>query len=310
MRDTVYCVLCVLLTLAIGVLSARYVLGDLWILAFFESLQLHFAIACMIGALVTLVVRRYWYALLLFIAATALAIHAVVLLWQYAAPPAAENGKPVYHLLSFNIDNGNFANGGKIADLIVGSKADVVEIFEAGPLLPQMSRLHDAYPYQIGCGVLTTECDSLLLSKRPFVQQSLRDLGALWRQRLLLGIVDFDGHPVNFVTAHLSKPYFDEFHQDELVKLYYFLYWIKGPLILAGDFNASIIAPDMHKFLRRSGLNHVFPEPSTWPIKAGAYGISIDHVFARPPIHLQSVRQIPDAMGSNHYGLMTEFTVE
>jgi endonuclease/exonuclease/phosphatase (EEP) superfamily protein YafD len=308
MRDTVYCVLCVLITLALAILSMRYV-SDLWLLAFFESLQTHFALACIIGALLAFLIKRHWYALLLIAVGAALAIHSVVMLREHAAAAPAEDARPSYRLLSFNIDNDNFANGERIADLVIASKADVVEIFEAAPLLSQMSRIAQTYPYRIGCGVMTSDCDSLLLSKRPFLQQRIRSLSDLWRDRFILAAIDLDGQPVNFASAHLSKPYFDEFHNMELMVLYYILYFTKGPLILAGDFNASVIAPDMRDFLGRSNLRHVFPEPATWPIEAGAYGIGIDHVFARPPVELKSVKRIEDAMGSNHYGLITEFTV-
>lgn len=309
MRDTIYCVLCVLLTVALATLSARYVIGDLWLLAFFESLQTHFSLACIVGAVLAYVVKRHWYAVVLCLVAVGLLVHSIIMLREHAAVLASADATPTYRLLSFNIDNDNFANGERIADLIIGSNADVAEIFEAQPLLSQISRLEKAYPYRIGCGAGTKDCDSLLLSKRPFQRQLIRNLSVLWQQRFMLAIIDFDGQPINFASAHLSKPYFDEFHDYELTVLYYILYWIKGPTILAGDFNASVIAPDMRRFLSRAGLNYVFPEPSTWPVEAGAYGISIDHVFARPPLQLKSVKQIPDAMGSNHYGLMTEFTI-
>lgn len=308
MRNTIYCTLCVLTTVALIVLSARYV-GDLWILAFFESLQTYFGIACIVAALLALIVRRHWYAMLTLIAALAITAHSIVMLYAHTAPPAAVAAQPSYRLLSFNIDNDNFANSEKIGDLIVNSKADIVEIFEATPLLSQMARLTEVYPYRIGCGVMTEECDSLLLSKRPFLTQSMRSLSVLWQNRFIMATIDMDGHKVAFATAHLSKPYFDEFHDYELSILYHILHATKEPLLLAGDFNASVIEPDMQAFLGRSTLKHVFPEPATWPIETGPWGIAIDHVFARAPLQLKSVRQIPDAMGSNHYGLMTEFTI-
>lgn len=308
MRNTIYCILCVLTTVALAVLSARYV-GDIWILAFFESLQTYFGIACIIGALLALAVRRHWYAILMLVAALAVTGHSIVMLRAHTAPPAAADAQPSYRLLSFNIDNDNFANSEKIGDLIVNSKADIVEVFEASPLLSQMARLTEIYPYRIGCGVMTEDCDSLLLSKRPFLTQTMRGLSVLWQNRFIMATIDMDGHKIAFATAHLSKPYFDEFHDYELGILYHILHATKEPLLLAGDFNASVIEPDMLAFLDRSQLQHVFPEPATWPIEAGAYGIAIDHVFVRAPLRLKSVRQIPDAMGSNHYGLITEFTI-
>ncbi|ACM27212.1 endonuclease [Rhizobium rhizogenes] len=308
MRQTIYCVLCVLATLLLVTLSARYVI-DIWLLAFFESLQTHFSLFGIALALLALVFRRHWYAVLLIVFGVGLAVHSVLMLREYAASPLAPGTGKSFKLLSFNIENSNFENGTRIADLIVGSNADVVEIFEAEPIKAELQRIGGAYPYRIGCSDMSVECDSLLLSKRPFQAQDMRSLGSLWRNRFILATIDMDGQPVNFVSAHLSKPYFDEFHADELSILGPILKGIQGPLILAGDFNASVIAPDMRDFLNDTGLSHTFPEPATWPIVAGAYGIAIDHVFAHAPLQLISVRQIPDAMGSNHFGLMTEFSV-
>ncbi|WEO67046.1 endonuclease/exonuclease/phosphatase family protein [Rhizobium rhizogenes] len=308
MRQTIYCVLCVLATLLLVTLSARYVI-DIWLLAFFESLQTHFSLFGIALALLALVFRRHWYAVLLIVFGVGLAVHSVLMLREYAASPLAPGTGKSFKLLSFNIENSNFENGTRIADLIVGSNADVVEIFEAEPIKADLQRIGGAYPYRIGCSDVSVECDSLLLSKRPFQAQDMRSLGSLWRNRFILATIDMDGQPVNFVSAHLSKPYFDEFHADELSILGPILKGIQGPLILAGDFNASVIAPDMRDFLNDTGLSHTFPEPATWPIVAGAYGIAIDHVFAHAPLQLISVRQISDAMGSNHFGLMTEFSV-
>lgn len=308
MKNTLYCVICVLTTCVLAVLAARY-LSHMWILAFFESLQTHFGIACILASVVALLVRRHWYAMLMLVAALGITGHSIVMLQAHALEAAPEAAKPSYRLLSFNVDGDNFGNGQKIGDLIANSKADVVEIFEAPPVLSQLERLAAIYPYRIGCGVMMEECDSLVLSKRPFLSQSVHSLSGIWRNRLILATIDMDGHKIAFASAHLTKPYFDEFHDDELHALSDRLKVIKEPLLLAGDFNASVIEPDMQDFLGRDGLGHVFPEPSTWPVEAGAYGIAIDHVFARAPLQLKSVRRIEDAMGSNHYGLITDFTL-
>lgn len=309
MRQTIYCVVCVLVTLLLGTLAARYVM-DLWLLAFFESLQTHFGLLAIALSLLALLFRRHWYAMVLLVFGIGLTVHSVLMLREYAASaPARVDVDRSIRLLSFNIENSNFENGARIADLIISSQADVVEIFEAEPIETQLQRIGETYPYRIGCGVMTDGCDSLLLSKRPFRTQEMRSLGSLWSNRFILATIDMDGQPVAFASAHLSKPYFDEFHAIELDLLGSILKEVKEPVILAGDFNAAVIAPDMRHFLEDTGLRHAFPEPATWPVAAGAYGIAIDHVFARAPLRLISVRQIPDAMGSNHFGLMTEFSL-
>lgn len=174
MRHTIYCVLCVFATLALGILAARYV-ADLWILAFFESLQTHISLFAILLALIAFAFKRHWYAVFLTAAGAVLLIHSVFMLQEYAASSlvaSAEAGGGHFRLLSFNIEDSNFENGTRIADLIVGSNADVVEIFEAGPVFSDMDRILKIYPYRIGCGVMTTDCDSLLLSKGRFKPSS------------------------------------------------------------------------------------------------------------------------------------------
>lgn len=310
MRHTLYCVLCVVVTLALGLLSMRY-LTRLWAVTFFGSAQTHFALIGMALAALAFLVRPHWYAALLFVVAVALCAHSLIVLREHTAPIVATSAQPPasFRLLSFNIDNNNRENGKPIADMILGSQADLVSIYEAASLKSEMERLAKVYPYRIGCGVMSADCDSLVMSKQPFVGQEMRDLGMIWRNRLILTTVEIDGRPATFVSAHLSKPYFDAFHRDELAMLHHVLGEIEGPVILAGDFNASVIAPDMRFFLTRTGLKHAFPEPSTWPIAAGAYGISIDHIFVRPPVEIASIQRIPDSFGSNHYGLVAELSI-
>ncbi|MGO8411501.1 hypothetical protein ACC775_38185, partial [Rhizobium ruizarguesonis] len=60
----------------------------------------------------------------------------------------------------------------------------------------------------------------------------------------------------------------------------------------------------------QSGSGSVSRLPATWPIRAGAFGIPIDHVFTRAPMRLKSVRRIENGFGSNHFGLMAEFVID
>jgi endonuclease/exonuclease/phosphatase (EEP) superfamily protein YafD len=85
---------------------------------------------------------------------------------------------------------------------------------------------------------------------------------------------------------------------------------IDGPLVLSGDFNSSAIAPSIQAFLREQKLKTITPEPATWPIGAGALGIAIDHIFARAPLHLTSLKRLNDNLGSNHSGLVADFVLD
>jgi endonuclease/exonuclease/phosphatase (EEP) superfamily protein YafD len=309
MRDTLFCVGSVLVSLLLAAISLRYVTHT-WLLALIYSFQAHFALAALAASVILLLVKRHWYAYGLVTVAVMLLGHGILMLKAFEAAPATAASQPVLRLMSFNIENDNFENGSRIADAVLASGADIVNILEAVPLKPEIARLSETYPYHIGCGTGTSGCDTLVLSKRPFLDQSVKSIGDMWPDRLVHVAIDFDGTRVEFVSIHLAKPYFDDFQVDELVDLKGVVADIKGPLLLAGDFNSAIIDPHIQDFVRASGLNTVFPEPSTWPIKAGKLGIAIDHVLARPPLRLISVKQIANNNGSNHFGLMAEISVD
>ncbi|MBB3522343.1 endonuclease/exonuclease/phosphatase family protein [Rhizobium sp. BK456] len=309
MRDTIFCVFSVLTTLVLAIVSLRYV-TDFYLLSFFYSFQVHLAVAAAAASVAALLVKRHWYALLTLGVSVVLAVHGVAMMREFVEPAVDQNRPALFKLMSFNIENDNFANGADIADMAITSGADVVSILEAEPLLPELPRLLKTYPYYIGCGVSMQECDTLVLSKRPLIEPRIRNLGLLWRNRLTISTIDFDGQKVNFLAAHLTKPYYDEFHGLEIEDLAEVIPSLPGPLVLAGDFNTSILAPDVQYLMRSQGLGTVSLEPATWPIAAGAFGIPIDHVFSRAPLRLKSVRRIENSFGSNHFGLMAEFAVD
>ncbi|MDR9759271.1 endonuclease/exonuclease/phosphatase family protein [Rhizobium redzepovicii] len=309
MRDTIFCVFSVLTTLVLAIVSLRYV-TDFYLLSFFYSFQVHLAVAAAAASVAALLVKRHWYALLTLGVSVVLAVHGVVMMREFVEPAVDQNRPALFKLMSFNIENDNFANGADIADMAIASGADVVSILEAEPLLSELPRLLKTYPYYIGCGVGMQECDTLVLSKRPLIEPRIRNLGLLWRNRLTISTIDFDGQKVNFLAAHLTKPYYDEFHGLEIEDLAEIIPSLPGPLVLAGDFNTSILAPDVQYLMRSQGLGTVSLEPATWPIAAGAFGIPIDHVFSRAPLRLKSVRRIENSFGSNHFGLMAEFAVD
>ncbi|MFS2176164.1 endonuclease/exonuclease/phosphatase family protein [Rhizobium pisi] len=309
MRDTIYCVFSVLTTLVLAVVSLRYV-KDFYLLSFFYSFQLHLAVAAAAASIAALVVKRHWYGFLTLGVSLVLAAHGVVMTREFVEPAVDENRPALFRLLSFNIENDNFANGPAIADMVLASGADVVNILEAEPLLSELPRLLKTYPYYIGCGVGMEQCDTLVLSKRPLIEPRIRNLGLLWRNRLTVSTIDFDGRKVNFLAAHLTKPYYDEFHGLEIEDLDEIIPSLPGPLVLAGDFNTSILAPDVQYLMRRQGLGTASLEPATWPIRAGPFGIPIDHVFSKAPLRLKSVHRIENSFGSNHFGLLAEFVID
>ena len=308
MRNIIYWILSAFLTLAIALVSLRYV-TNFWLLSFIYSFQIHLGVLFVAASLVILAVRRHAYGFVLLLASLLLTTHGVVMLREFGEEDRGV-GAPLFRLMSFNVAIDNWKNSTAIADMVIASNADVVNLMEAKPLTFHLQRLYKVYPYHIGCDHGKDSCDTLLLSKRPFVTRQVAGIGSLRKDRLVVASVEFGGQTVNLVSAHLTKPYFDDYQAEELGDLGKALGAISGPLVLSGDFNSSSIAPGIQAFLRKQQLKTVAPEPATWPIAAGRFGIAIDHIFARAPLHLTSLKRLDDNLGSNHSGLIAEFVLD
>ncbi|OWV80224.1 endonuclease [Rhizobium sp. R634] len=309
MRNIIYWILSAFLTLAIALVSLRYV-TNFWLLSFIYSFQIHLGVLFIAASLVILAIRRHAYGFVLLLASLLLTAHGVVMLREFADEDRGAGTAPLFRLMSFNVAIDNWKNSTAIADMVIASNADVVNLMEAKPLTFHLQRLFKVYPYHIGCDHGKDSCDTLLLSKRPFVTRQVASIGSLRKDRLVVAGVEFGGQTFNFVSAHLTKPYFDDYQAEELGDLGKALGAISGPLVLSGDFNSSSIAPGIQAFLRKQKLKTVAPEPATWPIAAGRFGIAIDHIFARAPLHLTSLKRLDDNLGSNHSGLIAEFVLD
>ncbi|MBB4104732.1 endonuclease/exonuclease/phosphatase family protein [Allorhizobium borbori] len=311
MRHSFSCISCTLAAVLIGVLATRYV----HVLSYFSpfySAQTHMALLAAALAGSSLLFRRNLPAVVLLLVALAMAVHIPARLYALSdlATASQGTGKTSLRIMSFNILGDNFTGGPAIRDEITRSGADVVVILEAEPLQSQLKSLEATYPYRLGCGEGTATCDLMVISRHPFVEKSIGTLSELRAERYMQVAVEIDGKKVNVVASHLSKPYFDHFHTAELWRLWRKLGRIEGPLVLAGDFNASSMAPDMMWFLNNTGLRRAPLEPSTWPIRLGPMGIAIDHIYARAPMRLTSLNRIGDSHGSNHYGLMADLILD
>lgn len=308
MKARLTCVTALALTLALFVISIRY-LVDFWLLAFVNSFQLHIAVLAALGALLCLLVLRSRIFIILMVWALMLSAHALYMHRQFVTDAyAPQNARP-FRLLSFNVLMENRENAESIAETIVASNADAVYVMEAAALTTALPLLQQTYPYRLGCGQGTQSCDLLILSKRPLENARIGTLSYVSRERFGMATVDLDGVTLTLAAAHLAKPYFDEYHRNELGRIRSTLSSVQGPLILGGDFNSASIAPDMEGFLLDTDFRKAQWEPATWPIKAGAFGIAIDHIFARKPATLMSLSRLPDSLGSNHYGLLADLMI-
>ena len=308
MKARLTCIASAAIFAALFSISVRY-FKDFWLLAFVNSFQLHIALAAALTCLICLVMLRARIFPVLLLWSLLLAGHALYMHRQFVTDGQhGEDAKP-FRLLSFNVLMENRANAESIAQTILASDADAVYVMEAAALANVLPQLRQTYPYRLGCGTGTPSCDLLMLSKRPLIDAKIGSLSYVSRDRIGIASVDFDGVKLTLAQVHLAKPYFDEYHNNELHRLGRTLNEITGPLILGGDFNSASTVPDMRNFLQTTGMMKAQWEPATWPVDAGKLGIAIDHVFARKPATLIKLERLPEALGSNHYGLVADFMI-
>lgn len=310
MRAVVFHVCATLLALALAVFALRYT-TDFWGAAVVFSLQLHAGIAMLLLSLLCLGLRPGVFTLSMVAATAFILLHAILMVWN-AQPPASPiriANQQNLRVLSFNVLGENLENGSAITDYILHSGADIAYVMEAAPVGQYLDRLSKTYPYRIGCGEHTSTCDLLVLSRYPLEMISVGNLSDLRKDRFTMARIHLGTTTLNLAAAHLSKPYFDDYHAYELAGLADALSKIDGPVLLAGDFNAATIAPDMQTLLKRTGMTTAGWEPATWPIDAGVFGVPIDHIFIRTPLMAQKLARIPSNFGSNHYGLIADLII-
>jgi endonuclease/exonuclease/phosphatase (EEP) superfamily protein YafD len=313
MRKTLSTIIATLTTGLILVLSARYVTGH-WLFHTFASFQIQGAALAFLMAALAFLIYRNLYGFLLVLASVGLAVHGYMMLGSFRQPGLLDPGaKPLFRLMSVNIMGDN-PHGKDVADAMIASGADVIFIQESAPIGPEIDRIKQTYPYRLGCGAKTITCDQSLWSKRPFVMAEVKTASPIYRDRLLYASVDFDGRVVTFVNTHFTKPYFDGFLNHEMARVTQFIKPIAGPMILAGDFNSSILSPGVRNFIRANGFMTAEKEPATWPVDFVEAGMAIDHVFVRNDMPLalrfKSLHRLESTLGSNHFGLIADVVLE
>ncbi|OLP53821.1 hypothetical protein BJF92_04320 [Rhizobium rhizosphaerae] len=311
MRKTLVIIINTLAAQAIFLCALRYV-TEFFVLAFINSLATHILIAVAIMLVVALLIRRQTASVFLLVISLTMAGHTILVKQAHAIRPTAQEAQapPALRVMSFNMLAENFGNSERIAQMIIRSGVDIAIVPEGSPLIFHLPALQKTYPYRFGCGEGTPTCDLLVFSRLPLKNMTTGSLSDLRRDRLMVATVDVQGVAVRVVAVHLSKPYFDDYHRNELYMLKAVLGNDPGPMFVAGDFNSGSIPPDMQRFLTQMNLRTAPDgEPGTWPVQLAPYGlgIAIDHIYSRPPLVPQRVQRLPEDFGSNHYGLTADF---
>ncbi len=82
---------------------------------------------------------------------------------------------------------------------------------------------------------------------------------------------------------------------------------LTGPVIVAGDFNATPFTPVFRQFLADARLSQPPDLSGSYPANAGAFGLPIDHILLRDA-DFSAIRALP-ATGSDHRPLFAEIVL-
>lgn len=212
-------------------------------------------------------------------------------------------------LISFNALGEN-PRGDEIADFLIDAAPDVAVILEAPALHHHLEPMWAAFPYNAGCGP-GDRCDMAIFS-----QHALQDVEILpfysIPGRLIVARIGLDAGPVTLVAAHLTKPYYGDWHERQLDRLADVLERLDGPVILAGDFNSQPFVESFQRvLLDRGEMRLASRMQQTWPaleLPGSRYlGFAIDHVLVRGDISPVSAELMADPIGSNHRGFISRF---
>lgn len=273
--------------------------------------RVHIAAGFLACSLVFLLLRAYLRATVSLTIGALLCASLVHFAGGFFAQTTPERS-PDLSLISFNVLGEN-PRGDEIADFLIEQMPDVALVLEAPALHNHLDQMWAAFPYNAGCGV-GDRCDMAIFSQVPLSDVEILPFFGI-PGRLILATLEADARPVTLIAAHLTKPYYGDWHNLQLERLADALEGIEGPVVMAGDFNSQPFVRAFRRILlERSDLRLASMMQQTWPalsVLGSRYaGFAIDHVLVRGEVSPVSVELIEDPIGSNHRGFLSRFDLD
>lgn len=307
MRHNVFRVVCIIVSLLLLLVSVQYV-ADLWPMAIVGALQMQIGAVCLAIILLSAFFVRHWYSLLLGTACVVLIAHPILALREFAQAPEP-GAVPALRLLSIKIVDE------KVDDVALGqaidqANADILVVTSASSLASRRDLARQSYPFHVGCDdPASSRCTVMLLSRRPLADPRFQQLSPIGSE-LAAASLSINGMRVRVFATRLSKMWFDTFHNFELFTITRTLRETREPVLLAGDFSAPVIVPDMRWFLGNNRLSSTYPEPATWPVSFGPLGISNDHIFFKAPFSVLSLKRTDERGQSGYISLLSDVAIK
>jgi endonuclease/exonuclease/phosphatase (EEP) superfamily protein YafD len=212
-------------------------------------------------------------------------------------------------VMTFNLQDIN-QHYAEVLKYLVESPADVIFLNEAFYVWRvQLAKLIPSFPWNS----LRYERDLVVLSRIPLERVDFVNLDGDRGRGLLVQARVGEG-TVALLGAHARKPrHVSDFRlrSRQLDQIAEIVSAQPGPLVVAGDFNATSRSFAMQTFLETTGLQPLgwrWPPLSTWPSWLPYLGLQIDHVLTKGPVEVVEAETGPN-LGSNHLPLIAELRI-
>ena len=302
----------------VGLLAAASFAGWLgpwsWWLDLFSHFRVQYVLAALVLAAFALWRRRPVIAAMavLLLAANGAEIVRVGAL----ASTAAAMAPGALKILSLNLWNRN-RDTGRVLDYIRREDADVVILNEVVPHWARaLDQLGDRYPYRFDrtdCREFRL-CEATILSKRPW-RAAGGSAGGVGRLPLAWAAFEVDGKVLTVAGTHMLYGLTSSSARKQRVQIDDLAAFVRahpGPLVVAGDFNATPWSAVHDRLVGETGLAPVpvgwMPTWPAWPAFFSPLAIPIDHVFHGPGVSVVEVKTGPD-VGSDHLPIVARVRV-
>lgn len=285
-------------------------LGGFWlpldILAHFRLHALGAAIVCALAVFA----GRYWFAVIGFgMVAVVVAIGLWGQLSEAFSPPvqASLRDERVVKILSFNSSLRN-TDRDRVEAMLRRENAGIVVLLEFGPEKQAMlDDIADLYPFRVDCRE-RQYCNLALLSKQPILDW---EVVTHWVGPPFLKARFGHGYGnLTIIGTHLLRAPHIYAQARQLRALAALIQNTPGPLVVAGDLNATPWSHVLRRFERETRLRRLTSLPS-WPVwAAGLPQLAIDHIFVSPDIRVLQAPRLGGNGGSDHLPVAATIALE
>jgi len=301
-------------TVALALASLVPLFGHIapW-LELFVHFKVHYIFASIILVLAAIKMRRHGIATAALFLAGLNAATVMPSFTNTSAAAATATDTPNLKLINLNILETN-PSPDSVIDFLRREHADIVVLEEVTPRwVENLKTLADVYPHMLFCDG-SSRCDLSLLSKNPWQFAEVRKLSETG-PHAIVAKYDLRGLSFTLLGTHLDPPTpshrdHEHFHNEHVRKLSAILRSIDGPLIVAGDLNATQWSPSFNRIIEGTGLKRVdgglLP---TWPSQLSLIGIPIDQILTTEEFK-GSTMMVGPQVNSDHLPLIANLRIK